>query len=52
MKFECLVIIMESAATVEEEKSNLKERMEAYREQMDVLVYVFITMVCRLRFVK
>ena len=43
---------MESAATVEEEKSNLKERMEAYREQMDavkqdlyflVLVYVFIT---------
>ena len=28
---------MESAATVEEEKSNLKERMEAYREQMDAV---------------
>ena len=28
---------MESAATVEEEKSNLKESMEAYREQMDAV---------------
>ena len=44
---------MDSAATVEEEKSNLKERMEAYRELMDVLVYVFYyNLVCRLRFVE